>query len=186
MPQVFEDVWGNDPLVGVKTRDLVFATCHSDPYVLICGGIINPVIIGHVLGCQYSPIRWSLPVLVIGAEGTQNEDEDEESNSQVYKISVWAPRGTASQAAEKWSLHVPGWRFPQMGVPQNGLRGEIPFKWMMTGGTPILGHHHGQLIGSAFGICGCRSCWETSWNMPLFFVPILWVYSMSMIINHEL
>ena len=34
------------------------------------------------------------------------------------------------------------WRFPTMGVPQNGwFRGNILSKWMIWGGIPILGNH---------------------------------------------
>ena len=97
MPQV----WGNDPLVGVKTRDLVFVTCHSDPYFLLWGGISGIINYWPYESASIHPPDWFRDWIVSnGAKGTQNEDEDEESHSQVYKISVWAPR--ASQAAKKW------------------------------------------------------------------------------------
>ena len=36
------------------------------------------------------------------------------------------------------------WEFPKMGIPNNGwfTRDKSIYKWMMTGGTPILGNHH--------------------------------------------
>ena len=36
------------------------------------------------------------------------------------------------------------WSFPKIGLSQklDGLEGKIPLKWMMTGGSPLLGHQY--------------------------------------------
>ena len=40
--------------------------------------------------------------------------------------------------SKKNANHTDIWGFPYMGVPQNG--------WLMTGGTPILGNRHRQIL----------------------------------------